>query len=418
MSTTVEPSIRGQFSNATIDLKNPDSYAHGVPYDIFRELRVSDPVFWNSEVDGAGFWAVTRYDDIVSVSKDAALFSSAHGNGGHRIFNENEVGLTGAGDAAIGVPFISRDPPQHTQYRKFIMPALSPVRLDGIEARITERAEHLFANVPLNESVDILPLFTVPLPLLTLAELLGLPMETWPDLHRWTDAFIGEDDPELRQSPEAMTEHLGEFFQFAQHLFDQRRAHPSGDIASLLANTVIEGELVPFGEFIGNLILALVGGNETTRNSLNHTLIAFANNPAQWDILRTDLDLLPNAVKEMVRCASPVIHMRRTATADTELGGKKICKGDKVVVFYPSANRDETVFSDPDTFDVRRPVKQHLAFGSGTHVCVGSRLAEMQLRVAFRLIARHVRGFEVQSARRVRSNFINGFKSLEVRLLA
>lgn len=404
---------------AEVDLKDPDLYVGGMPYAELAALRAAGPVHWNPESDGAGFWAVLGFDDIVAVSRQADLFSSAYENGGHRIFNENEVGLTGAGESAIGIPFISRDPPTHTQYRKFVMPALSPGRLEGIEARIAERVERLFADVPLDEVVDILPLFTVPLPLLTLAELLGVPAETWHDLHRWTDAFVGEDDPDFRQSPEAMQAILGEFMGFSAALFDERRANPGEDIASLLANTEIHGQPVPLGDFIGNLILALVGGNETTRNSINHSLIAFANNPDQWDAIRTDPGLLPNAVKEMVRYASPVIHMRRTATRDTELGGKEIRKGDKVVVFYPAGNRDPSVFPDPDVFDIARPIRQHLAFGAGTHVCVGSRLAEMQLRLAFATMARHVRCFEiVGEPSRVRSNFINGFKRLEVRLVA
>lgn len=407
-----------ELANAGPDLKNPDLFLDGMPYEVFAELRRSQPIYWNPESDGTGFWAVLRFEDIITVSSKPDLFSSAHENGGHRIFNENEVGLTGAGESAIGIPFISRDPPTHTQYRKFIMPALSPVRLEGIEQRITERAERLFSAVPLNESVDVLPLFTVPLPLLTLAELLGLPEDTWHDLHRWTDAFVGEDDPDFRQSPEAMQAVLGEFTEFCQTLFEERRASPSEDIASLLANTEIHGQPVAFGDFVGNLILALVGGNETTRNSINHSMINFANNPDQWQLLRDDPDLMNGAVKEMVRMASPVIHMRRTATRDTELGGKNIRKGDKIVVWYPSGNRDEAIFDNPDRFDIKRNIRQHLAFGAGTHVCVGSRLAEMQLRVAFRLMARHVRGFKIDTARRVRSNFINGFKSLEVRLLA
>jgi cytochrome P450 len=259
----------------------------------------------------------------------------------------------------------------------------------------------------------------VPLPLLTLAELLGVPAEMWHDLHRWTDAFVGEDDPDFRQSPEAMQAVMGEFVDFASALFEERRANPGPDIASLLANTEIHGQPVPLGDFIGNLILALVGGNETTRNSINHSLIAFANNPDQWDAIRADRGLLPNAVKEMVRYASPVVHMRRTATRDTELGGKQIRKGDKVVVFYPAGNRDPAVFAEPDRFDVLRPIRQHLAFGAGTHVCVGSRLAEMQLRLAFAEMARHVRRIEISGEPvRVRSNFINGFKRLDVRLVA
>lgn len=401
-----------------VDLKDPDLYVGGMPYAELAALRAGGSVHWNPESDGAGFWAVLGFDEIVAVSRQADLFSSAHENGGHRIFNENEVGLTGAGEAAIGIPFISRDPPTHTQYRKFVMPALSPARLEGIEARIAGRVERLFADVPLNETVDILPLLTVPLPLLTLAELLGVPAEMWHDLHRWTDAFVGEDDPDFRQSPEAMQVVIGDFIAFASALFDERRANPGPDIASLLANTEIHGKPVALGDFIGNLILALVGGNETTRNSINHSLIAFANNSDQWDAIRADPGLLPNAVKEMVRYASPVIHMRRTATRDTELGGQQIRKGDKVVVFYPGGNRDPSVFPDPDAFDIARPIRQHLAFGAGTHVCVGSRLAEMQLRLAFAEMARHVRRIEImKEPSRVRSNFINGFKRLDVRLV-
>lgn len=359
------------------------------------------------------------YDEIVTVSRQPELFSSAYENGGHRIFNENEVGLTGAGESAVGIPFISRDPPVHTQYRKFVMPALSPERLEGIEKRIEQRVKALFAAVPLDTPVDILPMFSVPLPLLTLAELLGVPADIWHDLHRWTDAFVGEEDPDFRQSPEAMQAVMGEFIGFASALYADRRANPGPDLASLLANSEIHGQAVPLADFIGNLILALVGGNETTRNSINHSLIAFSENPAQWELIRADPGLLPQAIKEMVRHASPVIHMRRTAMRDTELGGQKIAKGDKVVVWYPAGNRDPKMFPDPDRFDITRPIRQHLAFGSGTHVCVGSRLAEMQLRVAFACLARRVRRIEVTAEpRRVRSNFINGFKQLEVRLVS
>lgn len=400
------------------DLKNPDLYVDQVPHELFRRLRQDRPVYWNPEIDGAGFWALTRYDDIVEVSRRPDLFSSAHANGGHRIFNENEVGLTGAGESAIGIPFISRDPPSHTQYRKFVMPALSPGRLAGIEERVAERCAALVAEIPLGEVVDLVPLLSAPLPLLTLAELLGLPADMWIKLYDWTNAFVGEDDPDFRQSAKAMAEIVGEFMAFAKDLFDERRARPGPDIATLLANTKIDGEPIPFKEFVGNLILALVGGNETTRNSISHSIVAFSDNPEQWDCIRADPDLLKTAVREMVRYASPVMHMRRTATADTEIRGQRIAKGQKVVMWYISANRDEAVFEDADRFDISRGNIQHLGFGTGQHVCVGSRLAEMQLRVAFGLLARHVRRFEMASKpRRFRSNFINGLKNLDVRLV-
>lgn len=399
----------------TPDLKDPGLYEAGVPWDLFAALRRDDPVHWNPETDGAGFWSVMRHADIVEVSRQPLLFSSAHENGGHRIFNENEVGLTGAGESAIGIPFISRDPPIHTRYRKFIMPALSPGRLGDIETRIRERATKLIDAIPLNEAVNVVPLLSAPLPLMTLAELLGVSIDLWPKLYDWTNAFVGEDDPEFRQSPEAMAATLGEFFAFGQELFEARRAEPTSDIASLLANAEIDGQPVPFRDFIGNLILVLVGGNETTRNSLSHSIVALSENPDQWEAIRQNRDVLKTATPEMVRYASPVMHMRRTAMEDTVVGGQRIAKGDKVVLWYISANRDETVFPEADRFLVTRKGAQHVGFGSGQHVCVGSRLAEMQLRVAFDLLADRVTSFDVQAPpRRFRSNFINGLKNLDV----
>jgi linalool 8-monooxygenase len=400
------------------DLKDPDLYQDRAPYDVFERLRREEPVYWNPETEGSGFWALTRHADIVEVSRRADIFSSAHENGGHRIFNENEVGLTGAGDSAVGIPFISRDPPIHTRYRKLVMPALAPGRLGDIEQRVEERVKALLAKVPLGEAVDVVPLLSAPLPLLTLAELLGLSPDMWVRLYHWTNAFVGEDDPEFRRSPESMAETMKEFFLFSHELFEARRAQPGPDIASLLANAEIDGVPVPFNDFVGNLILVLVGGNETTRNSLSHTMVAFSRNPDQWNAIRADPDLLKTAPAEFVRHASPVLHMRRTAMADVEIGGQAIAKGDKVVMWYLSGNRDEAVFENPDRFDVHRRSVQHVGFGAGQHVCVGSRLAEMQLRVAFRQMARHVLRFEVErEPRRFRSNFINGLKNLDITMV-
>jgi linalool 8-monooxygenase len=406
------------FTAASPDLKNPDLYVEQAPHDVFRRLRQEQPVYWNQESDGGGFWALTRYADIVEVSKRPDLFSSAYENGGHRIFNENEVGLTGAGESAIGVPFISLDPPSHTNYRKAIMPAVSPNRLAGIEARIAARCGDLIGRIPLGEAVDIVPLLSAPLPLLTLAELFDLPSDMWVKLYDWTNAFVGEDDPDFRQSPEAMGMIMEEFIGFAQTMFAERRGGTGSDLGTLLANMQVDGAPVAFREFLANLILAFVGANETTRNSLSHSIMAFAANPQEWDRIRDDRDLLKTGVREMVRYASPVMHMRRTAMQDGEIGGQAIRKGDKIVMWYIAANRDESIFPDPDRFDVGRGNIQHLGFGAGQHVCVGSRLAEMQLRVAFGLLADKVARFEVAAPpRRFRSNFINGLKQLDVRLV-
>jgi linalool 8-monooxygenase len=401
---------------AVPDLKDPDLYVAAMPHDLFAQLRRDERVYWNPESDGPGFWAVLCHDDIVAVSRQPDLFSSAHANGGHRIFNENEVGLTGAGESAIGIPFISIDPPVHTQYRKLMMPAVAPGRIAGIEQRIVARTGALLDEIAMGEPVDMVQALSAPLPLMTLCELLDLPPEVdWRDLYTWTNAFVGEDDPEFRQSPEAMGQILGGFFALMQQLFEQRRHGSGQDVVTLLASADVNGEPTQFRDFIGNMILTLVGANETTRNSLSHTMVNFAANPAQWDLVRADPGVLRHAVREMVRHASPVIHMRRTATADTVLGGKAIAKGDKVVMWYASGNRDESVFERPDAFDITRGNIQHLGFGHGQHVCVGSRLAEMQLRVAFTLLAERVKGFELLAQpRRFRSNFINGLKTLEM----
>jgi linalool 8-monooxygenase len=398
-----------------IDLKDPDLYEAGLPLEQFALLRREDPVHWNPEVDGAGFWAITRHADIQEVSRQPLLFSSAYENGGHRIFNENEVGLTNAGQSGMGIPLISRDPPTHTQYRRVVMPALSPVKIEGIEDRIRARAESLIAAIPLDEPVDLVQALSAPLPLMTLAELLGVSGDMWKDLYHWTNAFVGEDDPEFRQSPEAMERTLGEFFGFITELYERRIAEPGGDIATLLAHAEIDGARVPFGEFAANMVLALVGGNETTRNSISHTVRAFCDSPGEWDRLRAERDLMKQATSEMVRHASPVLHMRRTATQETEIAGQRIAKGDKLVLWYLSGNRDEAVYEEADRLDIARAPRNHVGFGTGQHVCVGSRLAEMQLRVAFGMLADRVKAFElVSEPRRFRSNFINGLKNLDV----
>lgn len=325
------------------------------------------------------------------------------------------MGLAGAGDAEFGVPMISRDPPIHTRYRKVTMPALSPVRIDGLEGRIRERVSGLLDAVPLGEPVDIVDVFSAPLPLLTLAELLGVPPEMAPKLFEWTNAFIGEDDPEFRQSPETLKATLTEYFAFCRQLYDDRLARPNGDLVSMLISTSIDGKSLSFADFLANLVLVTVGGNETVRNTISHVIREFSATPDVWGRIRSDPGLLVGGVREMVRHASPVLHMRRTATQDTKLRGKTIKKGDKVVVWYPSGNRDPSVFTAPDELQLDRRDNRHVGFGTGQHICAGSRIAEMQLRIAFELLAARTDRIElVEPPRRLRSNFISGIKEMRV----
>ncbi|WP_317928470.1 cytochrome P450 [Halioxenophilus sp. WMMB6] len=406
-------------TNFKPDLKDALLYHSSVPHDTFARLRAECPVYWNEEADGAGFWAITKYEDISAISKNPQLFSSAHKHGGHRIFNENEVSVANSGESGIGTPLISMDPPNHTKYRVMAMKGLAPARIDGIEERIVQRAESLLDQIDTPLSVEMVSQFCAPLPLLTLCELMDVPSTMWTKLYDWTNCLVGEDDPDFRPTPEEFAATMGEFLNFCQNTFEKYRLAPDDSLASVFANAEFDGNPISYSDFLGNMVLLLVGGNETTRNSLSNSLIAFAQNPEQWQKLRSNPDLMPVAVREMMRYSTPVMHMRRTATEDTEIRGQRIRKGDKVVMWYASGNRDEDIFDSPHTFNIERKGPNHLAFGTGTHMCLGSRLGELQIRVAMKLLTSRYSDIELLEApERIRSNFINGIKTLKLRLIA
>lgn len=400
------------------DFKDPGMWEAGIPHAEIAEIRRTHRVYWNPEADGPGFWAVLRFEDIVQVSKRPDVFSSASANGGHRIFEETEVSVANTGDRSIGVPFISLDPPRHQKVRSVLVPGLSQARMADMEGRIRARASALLDRLEPGAAVEWVEAVSAPFPLMTLTELLAVAPEDWTKLYHWTNAFVGEDDPEFRASPEDMAGRMGEFGAWVRWLYDARRAEPGPDLASLMANARIDGEEVPFADFLANMILVTVGANETTRNSIAHGICAFAANPEQWAAVRADPSILQRGTREIVRYATPVLHMRRTATADMEIGGTRIGRGDKVVLWYVAANRDETAIADPHRFDLTRAEIPQVGFGTGQHVCVGQRLAELQLKIMFEELARRFSGFEiVGTPRRLRSNFINGLKTLHVRPL-
>ena len=357
-----------------------------------------------------------RHEDIVEVSRRPDIFSSATANGGHRIFNENEVGLTGAGQGAVGIPFISMDPPDHQKYRMRLAPGFSARKLQELSARIQQRARDLLGNISTDRAVDWVEALAAPFPLMTLAELLGVSSSDWQKLYHWTNAFIGEDDPDFRASPEDIADRMAEFGEYVAWLFEVRRREPGDDMISALANAKIDGEPVPIEQFMADMVLVTVGGNETVRNSISNGILAFAEFPDQWALFRQQPELRPNAIREVVRYVSPVLHMRRTATQDTSIGGTRIGRGDKVVLWYVAGNRDEAAFIAPHRFDIRRNGPRHVGFGTGQHVCIGQRLAELQLQILFGEMATRYSSFEIATPpSRLRSNFINGIKSLELR---
>ena len=382
---------------------------------MFRKLRAEEPIYWNPEADSSGFWAITRYDDIEAISKNPKLFSSAKNNGGHRIFNENDIDGNDT-DASM----ISMDPPEHAGYRRMVTPGCVPKRISDMEERIRARVTRLLDDLPKTGEAEFISAVAAALPIEVLAELFGVPESDGPKLFEWSNATVGEDDPELRVSDEYMQQCIVEMAGYAAGLWQQRLEQPGEDLISMLAHSKVGGEAMTFPTYIGTFILLVVAGNETTRNSISGGLLALSENPEERQKLLDDPSLIPSAVQEIVRWVSPVLHMRRTATEDTELRGQKIKKGDKIVMWYASANRDEEKWDDPYRFDVTRYVSPEtatqLGFGAGQHFCLGSRLAELQLRILFEELLTRFPDIHVSGPiRRLRSNFIYGIKEMPVR---
>lgn len=404
-----------------IDLKDSLLYVPAVPHDAMTWLRANDPVHWNEEADGPGFWSVTRHADIVRVSTDPATFSSAREMGGHRIFNEDLA------NQAVETSMISMDPPEHLSYRRMVMPGFTGPRMAAMEAGIRARGVALIERMIADweaggrKPVDFVEGFAAPFAIQTLAELFGVSMEDGDKLFEWSNAIVAEEDPELRPSQAYIDAKIMEMIQYSFGQREERLKAPGSDLISMLAHTEVDGAPMSPGKFLATFMLLVVAGNETTRNSITGGLMALHQFPSELAKAKADPKLLKSGAGEFVRWVSPVHHMRRTATKDVELGGKQIHAGDKIILWYASGNRDENVYADPFVFRIDRfedpAVPKHLGFGTGQHVCLGQRLAELQIRIAYEeLFARLPNLRPVAEGRRVRSNFINGWKDLPVDL--
>jgi linalool 8-monooxygenase len=407
---------------AAINLKDSRLFLGAPPHDLFAWLRAHAPVHWNAPPEGPGFWNITRYQDVLQISTDPALFSSARINGGHRIFDENDV----ASDA-VETSMISMDPPEHLTHRRVVMPGFTGARLSDMEAGIRARGAALIEALERRyvdggrAPVDLVEGFAAPFAIQTLAELFGVSMEDGAKLFEWSNAVVAEEDPDLRPSQAYIDAKIMEMVQYSFALREDRTRAPGADLISMLARAEIDGAPMNPGVYLATFILLVVAGNETTRNSITGGVLAFADNPDEKALAMEAPGLLRAAAGEIVRWVSPVHHMRRTAMADVELAGQTIRRGDRVVMWYPAANRDEAAFADPDVFRIDRyadaAAPRHLGFGTGQHVCVGQRLAELQIKVAFELLFERLPGLKpVAPGRRVLSNFINGWKDLPVDL--
>ena len=390
-----------------IDLADPDRFLNNTMDVYFERMRAEDPVHYTVENEFGPYWSVTRYNDIMTVDTNHGVFSS---EGGITIANEEE-------DFQLPM-FIAMDPPKHDAQRKAVSPIVAPLNLANMEPIIRGRVCTILDALPIGEPFDWVDKVSIELTTQMLATLFDFPWEDRRKLTRWSDVATADEDSGIIESKESGRAELYECAAYFTNLWNERvKAPPRNDLISMMAHNPATRNMEP-QEFLGNLILLIVGGNDTTRNSLTGGLLALNQSPDQYQKLRDHPELIPSMVSEIIRWQTPLAHMRRIALSDYELGGKLIKKGDKVVMWYVSGNRDETVIENPGAFiiDRERP-RQHLSFGFGIHRCVGNRLAEMQLRIVWEEVMKRWPYIEVLGEpQRVRSSFVKGYQSMMVKI--
>lgn len=396
------------------EIGDPAVYERGEGRALFAHLRKAGPVWWTPHPSG-GFWSVLRHKDIVAVSKNPRVFSSARVWGGHRIADETETEITKGLEASM----LSMDPPEHNAYRAMVAPAFAHERIRALEDNVRARVTTILDAIAPRGACEYITSVAADLPIQVIAALLGAPQEDRRKLFEWSNALIGEDDPDMRKTPDYVRTSAKAMGDYALKLWRARLRKPGDDIVSMLVQTEVDGEPMSIPRYFNTFFLLVIAGNESVRNSISGGLLALAEHPAQKRRLLDDPSLIPLAAKEIVRWVSPFLHMRRTATEDTEIAGQRIAKGDKVVIWYLSGNFDEDAFHEPERFDVGRKGELQLGFGIGQHYCLGWRLAELQLTILLQQLLARFPDLEPSGpARRVRSNFVNGIKELPVRFTA
>jgi cholest-4-en-3-one 26-monooxygenase len=396
-----------------VDVYDPDRYVQGVPHADFKLLRAEAPVHRHADPElPEGYWAITRHPDVVYVSRNPQLFSS---------FERTAMMGEFDGDALMKQQMImlNMDDPEHGRLRGLVNRGFVPRVIAELEERSKSICSDLIDRALEKGDCDFVASCAAELPLIMIAELMGVPHEDRHKLFDWSNRMVGFDDPEFRTSPEAGELAAMEIIGYAHALGTERRQQPTQDIITKLISPDEKGNELSELEFAMFFIMLTVAGNETTRNAMSGGMLAFIEHPDQWQRLRENPDLIVCAAEEVVRWATPVNQFRRTPTQDVEVGGQPIKKGEKVVIYYSSANRDEAVFENPDVFDIGRDPNPHVGYGGGgPHFCLGAHLARLELQTFFRMLAERVDHVELTApVRRLRSNFINGIKEMPVRFV-
>jgi cholest-4-en-3-one 26-monooxygenase len=397
-----------------INLLDADAYQRdGPPYEQFAWLREHAPVFWHADGGGPdwpGFWAITRHEDIAHISRHPELFSSARRLALFGEIPEEQIELQ-------RLMMLNMDPPQHTRQRAFVNRGFTPRMIGILEEHIVSICRTLLDETRQREQADFVTDIAAPLPLQVICELIGAPVKDRDWIFEMSNRLIGSDDPEFQVAEQAQQDAAAQVYAYADELAERRRAEPADDIVTRLLQPDDKGEALTTSEFDLFFLLLTVAGNETTRNAASGGMLALFEHPDQWQRLAEDPSLIPTAAEEIVRWVTPVNMFRRTAMADTEVHGQKIAAGDKVVVFYPAANRDDDVFAAPGQFDVGRDPNPHVGFGGGgPHFCLGRHLAALELRVLLQALTERMPGIRLDGeVSRLRSNFINGIKHMPVR---
>lgn len=396
-----------------VDVSDVALYTENRWHQPFAQLRDTMPVSLCPESSYGPYWSVVTHDLIQQVELAPDIYSSSWQNGNIVIADPPpESNLQN---------FIAADPPVHTEQRKVIAPAFSPSQMAERDKVVKQRTRELFDSLPVGETFDWVEQVSIPLTIGMLCILFDFPWEERHDLKRWSDFASGvSPDNQNEEYRAEWMQQMGAMLQrFEGELEARRQAPPSDDLLSRMIHSQAMGSMTPF-ERLSNIALLIVAGNDTTRNSMSGLVEAFDQFPEQLEKLRADPSLVANATQEIIRWQSPVTHMRRTCMADTQLGGQTIKKGDKVIMWYISGNRDEHVFPDADSFDVTRDnARRHVAFGHGIHRCVGARLAEIQLATVLEeIIRRNIRIKPMGPPERLSSPFLHGFNSMPVQIIA